>query len=220
MIVTSAMDDRVEASDRLPKPESIIRRRASSAPKKVRWADEERMQKPAVIFVIVLNALFLLLGALGRWGLWADAGLQAGDPSSPARLGHEIRDVATFPAVVHNHMHMSRHGHDIARRQAAPANGSVLSPLQTFQVDVPLLGPNGSVVGAGTPNGFEGVQAAGAGSAAACQVTLAVNVFASSFGKPFVGNYTPPDCLGSSNSVLMNLTVTSKGRQFDRLSIV
>lgn len=34
------------------------------------------------------------------------------------------------------------------------------------------------------------------------------------------GNYTPPDCVSSSNSVMMNFTVLSKGTQFDRLAIM
>lgn len=112
----------------------------------------------------------------------------------------------------------------MTRRQAAPggdANASI-PVLQTFSVDVPLLGLNGTVVGGGTPAGFEGIETDldGAAAAAGCQVTLGVNVFANSFGAPFVGSYTPPTCLGDSNTVVMNLTVQSKGRQFDRLAIV
>lgn len=219
------MDGRSNTNDRQSRPASAVRRRRLfSTRKRVRWADEERLQKPAVIAVVVFNALFLLLGVLGRWGLWAGASSQTG-AQPPARLEHEIRDVATFPALAPVGAHKPRHWHEISRRQAAPqqpGNGSTLPPLQTFQVDVPLLGPNGSVVGAGTPDGFNGVKTMeGGGTAAAgCQVTLAVNVFATSFDKPFVGNYTPPDCLGDSNTVLMNLTVASKGTQFDRLSIV
>jgi hypothetical protein len=34
------------------------------------------------------------------------------------------------------------------------------------------------------------------------------------------GDYTPPACLETSNSVMMNLTVLSKGVQFDRLAIM
>ncbi|KAL8947884.1 MAG: hypothetical protein Q9222_005877 [Ikaeria aurantiellina] len=43
-------------------------------------------------------------------------------------------------------------------------------------------------------------------------------VFGFSYGKPFVGNYDPPPC--SFNRVTMNFTVTSRGRQFDRLGIM
>jgi hypothetical protein len=72
-----------------------------------------------------------------------------------------------------------------------------------------------------------------------CQVTL-MEFFANSFGKQFVGmswnhldkpmlkeelltrigNHTPPSCIGTSNAVIMNLTVTSKGVQFDRLALM
>jgi len=51
-----------------------------------------------------------------------------------------------------------------------------------------------------------------------CQQTLVVHSFAYSYGQPFVGSYTPPSC--SFNRVTWNLTVTSAGRQFDRLGIV
>lgn len=97
-------------------------------------------------------------------------------------------------------------------------------PLQAFQVDVPLLGSGGSVVGAGTPDGFGGIQTTTtAATATACEVTLVVNTFANSFGSPFVANYTPPACLGgnsNANTAVMNLTVLSQGRQFDRLFIL
>ncbi len=35
-----------------------------------------------------------------------------------------------------------------------------------------------------------------------------------------VGNYTPPACMGNSNTVMMNFSVTSKGTQYDRLAIM
>jgi hypothetical protein len=53
---------------------------------------------------------------------------------------------------------------------------------------------------------------ASAGSAAnACSVVLMDHVFAFSYGAPFVGAYTPPDC--DFNRVVINFTVVSEGRQ-------
>jgi hypothetical protein len=52
----------------------------------------------------------------------------------------------------------------------------------------------------------------------ACQQTLMVHTFASSYGRPFVGQYNPPDC--SFNRVTFNFTVASAGRQFDRLGVM
>jgi hypothetical protein len=49
-------------------------------------------------------------------------------------------------------------------------------------------------------------------------VTLMEHVFGYSYGRPYVGEYLPPPC--SFNRVIMNMTVTSKGRQFDRLAIM
>lgn len=51
-----------------------------------------------------------------------------------------------------------------------------------------------------------------------CQQTLLVHDFAYSYGQPYVGPYSPPDC--SFNRVTWNLTVESAGRQYDRLGIV
>ncbi|PVH94122.1 hypothetical protein DM02DRAFT_203899 [Periconia macrospinosa] len=48
-----------------------------------------------------------------------------------------------------------------------------------------------------------------------CQKTLMVHTFGFSYGIPFVAEYTPPAC--DFNRVTINFTVTSAGRQFDRL---
>lgn len=55
-------------------------------------------------------------------------------------------------------------------------------------------------------------------SAGGCQQTLMSHVFASSYGQPFVGEYKVTPC--DFNRVTMNLTVTSAGRQFDRLALM
>lgn len=178
--------------------------------KKVRWADE-RSQKPAIIAVVVLNVLFLVLGALGRLGLWAKNEEQIEQVSSPVEL--EVR------AAVHRPLR--RHAiHDLRRvRRDVPGGNN--SAMQTFSVDVPLLGMNGKVIGGGTANGFNDIPTILPGLGEEdCQVTIAVNTFSNSFGSPFVGNYTPPACLADSNTAIMNLTVQSQGRQFDRLAIV
>jgi hypothetical protein len=46
--------------------------------------------------------------------------------------------------------------------------------------------------------------------------TLMTHVFASSYGVPFVANYTPPPC--EFNSVVITFTASVAGRQFDRLA--
>ncbi|OAK99739.1 hypothetical protein IQ06DRAFT_223242 [Phaeosphaeriaceae sp. SRC1lsM3a] len=55
-------------------------------------------------------------------------------------------------------------------------------------------------------------------SAGDCQSILMVHTFAYSYGQPFIGNYEPPSC--DFNRVTMALTVTSAGRQFDRLALM
>ena len=51
-----------------------------------------------------------------------------------------------------------------------------------------------------------------------CSLLLMRHVFAYSYGTPFVTTYTPPLC--PFNTVTINLTVTSSGRQFDRLALM
>ncbi|KAL1875791.1 hypothetical protein Daus18300_002982 [Diaporthe australafricana] len=180
--------------------------------KKVRWADEPRSQSPAVIAVIILNVVFLILGALGRWGLWEK-------DEAPVRSQVELEVRASV------HKPLRRHAlHDLhdLRRLKRDVPGGNNSAMQTFQVDVPLLGINGKVVGGGTADGFNDVPTILPGLGEQdCQATIVPSfTFSNSFGSPFVGNYTPPACLADSNTAIMNLTVQSQGRQFDRLAIL
>ncbi|KAH8701483.1 peptide N-acetyl-beta-D-glucosaminyl asparaginase amidase A-domain-containing protein [Phaeosphaeriaceae sp. PMI808] len=69
------------------------------------------------------------------------------------------------------------------------------SLLECLQVAPPILSPIGG-----------------------CHQTLMVHTFAFSYGQPFVGDYYPPDC--DFNHVAFDLTVTSAGRQFDRLALM
>jgi hypothetical protein len=176
--------------------------------KKVRWADEQS-QSPAIIAVVVLNLLFIVLGVLARLGTWHK---DHGQVHRPVEV--EVR------AAVHRPL-PRRHGiHDL-RRARRDVPGGNNSAMQTFQVDVPLLGMNGKVVGGGTADGYKDIATILPGLGEEdCQVTIAVSTFSNSFGSPFVGNYTPPACLTDSNTAIMNLTVQSQGRQFDRLAIV
>lgn len=141
-------------------------------------------------------------------------------PSSLVHRPHELR--SAYPRLEVG-VGTAKPWVEMTSRQAPPAaENTSTSPLQAFSADVPLLGPAGRVVGAGTPAGYEGIEMGLDGAAAppGCQVTLGVHVFGTSYGQPFVGNYTPPECLGDSDTVVMNLTVQSQGRQFDRLAIV
>jgi hypothetical protein len=126
------------------------------------------------------------------------------------------------PRAAISHRHYERDilladGRRLSRRQFP--NSSLVS--QVFEVAPPVLGWDGQVVGAGRPVPLTGVETTvDAGSSDECKVTLAVRSFANSFNQPFVGGYTPPDCLGDSNTAVMNLTVETIGRQFDRLSFM
>ncbi|PGH04440.1 hypothetical protein AJ79_07097 [Helicocarpus griseus UAMH5409] len=78
-------------------------------------------------------------------------------------------------------------------------NGSL---LQVFQVYKPVTGGPTE----GDPDGCN------------TELLLMKHEFGFSYGHPFAGNYVPPQC--NFDTVIMNITVTSKGRQFDRLALM
>lgn len=80
--------------------------------------------------------------------------------------------------------------HDAPALSSRAPNQSV-PLLECLQVSPPILSPN------------------------KCQQTLMVHTFAFSYDKPFIGEYNPPEC--DFNRVTFSFTVTSAGRQFDRL---
>ncbi|KAI4600016.1 hypothetical protein KJ359_001117 [Pestalotiopsis sp. 9143b] len=52
-----------------------------------------------------------------------------------------------------------------------------------------------------------------------CRQTIVQQDFGNSYGTPFVGAYSPPaDC--NFTTTILNLTVTSQGRQYDRLALL
>lgn len=139
---------------------------------------------------------------------------------------HQAVDVSTSYPRLQFDLRKAEPRAQLARRQESPGGGNNSVPLETFSVDVPLLSSGGKVVGAGTLAGFADIKTNldDSPSAVGCQVTLGVHefpdAFNNSYNRPFVGSYTPPACIGDTNTVVMNLTVTSKGRQFDRLAIM
>ncbi|KAI1657215.1 peptide-N4-(N-acetyl-beta-glucosaminyl)asparagine amidase A [Daldinia decipiens] len=95
--------------------------------------------------------------------------------------------------------------------RSIPTSLQTQTPLECFQVAQPVLTSNG-------PSGGRPKSAEDPSPDKACSVLLMEHVFAFSYGTPFVGNYTPPSC--SFNRVIMNFTVVSQGRQFDRLALM
>ena len=91
--------------------------------------------------------------------------------------------------------------------------------LTDFQVYPPVLTPtqdNGAALTNGSGNPYA-AQVPLATEGCIKHQTLMVHTFANSYGAPFVGPYAPPSC--NFNRVTFNLTVTSAGRQYDRLAV-
>ncbi|KAF2845760.1 hypothetical protein T440DRAFT_257241 [Plenodomus tracheiphilus IPT5] len=87
----------------------------------------------------------------------------------------------------------AKHHNPVKPRLSRAANDSSL--LECLQVAPPILTPAGE-----------------------CQQTLMTHTFAYSYGQPFVGIYSPAAC--DFNRVTIKFTVTSAGRQFDRLALM
>ncbi|KAG6031512.1 hypothetical protein E4U41_007546 [Claviceps citrina] len=107
--------------------------------------------------------------------------------------------------------------------RAVGPRGYPAEALECLEVTGPVFSSHGLVDGSevlGVPAGGEAEE-----ETESCVVTLMEHVFANSYGKPFVANYNPPrasSCpLASTfNRVVVNFTVVSEGRQFDRLAIM
>ena len=99
------------------------------------------------------------------------------------------------------------------------ARGLTSSLLEVFQIYPPVLtvAPGGGALELTDGSSNASVEIVDA-DRSTCQEVLVVHSFAFSYGQPFIGNYTPPQC--KFNRVTWNLTVVSAGRQFDRLGIV
>lgn len=107
-------------------------------------------------------------------------------------------------------------------KDAVPVPSATASPssvLEVFQVYQPVLTPSGIVDGTVLEDGTGNVAPiAQVVAPSSCETLLMDHSFGFSYGKPFIGNYTPPKC--NFNRVSMNFTVTSRGRQFDRLALM
>ncbi|KAK3301383.1 peptide N-acetyl-beta-D-glucosaminyl asparaginase amidase A-domain-containing protein [Chaetomium fimeti] len=84
--------------------------------------------------------------------------------------------------------------------------------LKTFEVAQPVLMPGGPAESDGSTRHGEDY------SPELCTVLLMRHDFAWSYNAPFIGEYTPPKC--EFNRVVLNFSVVSQGRQFDRLAIM
>ncbi|KAL2073237.1 hypothetical protein VTL71DRAFT_10561 [Oculimacula yallundae] len=106
-------------------------------------------------------------------------------------------------------------------KDAVPASSASPSPssgvLEVFQVHQPVLSPSGVPDQTTIEDGSNNTTAHTSHSTS-CEALLMEHSFGFSYGKPFVGAYTPPKC--HFNRVTMNFTVTSRGRQFDRLALM
>ncbi|ROV98114.1 hypothetical protein VPNG_08622 [Cytospora leucostoma] len=101
----------------------------------------------------------------------------------------------------------------VLRRQTSTITSANTSKtvLEDFEVHQPVLTPSGATLDDG--NSTHGATPV----AGAHSVVLFEHVFAYSYGEPYISAYTPPDV--EFNRVVLNFTVVSEGRQYDRLAL-
>jgi len=144
----------------------------------------------------------------------ATAAAAAASPHHPGvTTGHVGSDQAEHAAAESSSESVAVGVPGVIRRQTANVTTTsataAATVLEVFQVHQPVLTPSGPTLDDAAASDDDG---ASAGSAAnACSVVLMDHVFAFSYGAPFVGAYTPPDC--DFNRVVINFTVVSEGRQ-------
>ncbi|KAG5955767.1 hypothetical protein E4U58_006962 [Claviceps cyperi] len=102
------------------------------------------------------------------------------------------------------------------------ALGYPTEALECLEVTAPVLSSRGLVDGGDLLGEPARGEAAGR-ERESCVVKLMEHVFANSYGRPFVANYVPPSpsscpLASTFDRVVVNFTVVSEGRQFDRLA--
>ncbi|KAL2131827.1 hypothetical protein VTI74DRAFT_4571 [Chaetomium olivicolor] len=121
----------------------------------------------------------------------------------------ETRPESTAQAIISRSPTLKVH-------EVATSSSSAAAPartvLKTFEVAQPVLMPDGPAESDGSTRSGNEYRPE------LCTVLLMRHDFAWSYGKPFVGNYTPPQC--EFDRVVLNFSVVSQGRQFDRLAIM
>ncbi|KAI1084791.1 peptide N-acetyl-beta-D-glucosaminyl asparaginase amidase A-domain-containing protein [Whalleya microplaca] len=100
------------------------------------------------------------------------------------------------------------------------ASAAANTPLECFQVAEPVLTPSGLTVrdASRPPTPSQALVDADINGEPSCTVVLMEHTFENSYGAPFVGDYTPPDC--DFDRVVINFTTLVKGRQYDRTGVM
>ncbi|KAK0719572.1 peptide N-acetyl-beta-D-glucosaminyl asparaginase amidase A-domain-containing protein [Lasiosphaeris hirsuta] len=135
------------------------------------------------------------------------------DVSHTATSNHGVPALAVADAVASSHSIQSRSPAtiepvDVTTSAPTPAR----TVLQCFEVDQPVLLPDGAAESDGSSRTLDGY------AEKPCTVLLMRRDFAWSYNDPFIGKYTPPSC--KFNRVVLNFTSVSHGRQFDRLALM
>lgn len=130
-------------------------------------------------------------------------------PRQPAGKG--VKSPRSHPLARFNNL-VARDVDEVSTSSTALAD--TRAPLECFQVAEPVLTPQGPAF----RDGVSAPTTASASASAGCTVVLMEHSFANSYGAPFVGTYTPPDC--EFDYVVINFTVLVKGRQYDRTGVM
>ncbi|KAK3986329.1 peptide N-acetyl-beta-D-glucosaminyl asparaginase amidase A-domain-containing protein [Cladorrhinum sp. PSN332] len=152
-------------------------------------------------------SVFILFSLLLTFGLvFYNLPIPSCLPSTATKHAHEIL-----------HFNTPNFWRSISHQVNSRADDPIPTPtprtevLRNFEVAVPVLMPDGS------PADSDGTTTSKT-TEKECTVLLMRRDFAWSYNDPFIGQYTPPPC--AFNRILLNFTVVSHGRQYDRLAFM
>ncbi|KAJ4413390.1 hypothetical protein N0V85_003585 [Neurospora sp. IMI 360204] len=132
--------------------------------------------------------------------------------TSNGKYAHQVEGLETTKPVTLGLLKSQPEERQIQSSVTTSSAAAERTVLRNFEVAPPVLMPYG-------PADSDGTTPIPAGSTQkACNVLLMRHDFAFSYGDPYIGDYTPPSC--KFNRVVMNFTVVSEGRQYDRLALM
>ncbi|KAK3685478.1 peptide N-acetyl-beta-D-glucosaminyl asparaginase amidase A-domain-containing protein [Podospora appendiculata] len=181
-----------------------------------RFSSPLRLLAYLFVFLAVGLVVFSRIQTTSCRGSVLDASFSPNAVTAAKHFDHGIVELERATAKPSSHGIQSRSPTDTPADTATPTTATTATAMATvlenFEVAQPVLMPYGPADSDGSP-GLDGGAPPGL-----CTVLLMRHDFAWSYGSPFVGNYTPPSC--KFNRVVLNFTVVSYGRQFDRLALM
>ncbi|KAH7632630.1 peptide N-acetyl-beta-D-glucosaminyl asparaginase amidase A-domain-containing protein [Sordaria sp. MPI-SDFR-AT-0083] len=189
----------------------LVVQRAELIPRSVKQARSRRILLSVLWLFASLFVTGFVFYALGITSCQRTDGSTIA-PTSIGKYAHGVEGLETTKPATLDTLKSQPEERQIQASVTTSSAAAEKTVLRNFEVAPPVLMPYG-------PADSDGTTAIPAGyTQKACTVLLMRRDFAFSYGDPYIGDYTPPSC--KFNRVVMNFTVVSEGRQYDRLALM